>query len=314
MSASANDLIFEAVAIHALGGSVLDATDMGTHAVEYGLRNWAVFPGNGKVPAVAGGRGVLDAATDITTLIGWWAGRYAGRNILGRVPDSMFVMDIDPRNGGLEALIELQNKYGQLPETLTTISGRGDGGVHLFYRRPPGKLSSKRLGAGIDIKTSSGYVVLPPSIHPTTGMPYIRIARPVAAPPQWLCKLLRSEPKPAAAQRRWDSPTALVGGRTISQYNAGTSWSAILAPHRWRCLDSDPDADGARWRHPNATAAHSANVRGGRLYVWSPNTPFDISEAGNPNGYSKFDAIAVLDHGGDLTAALRSLREGNTPA
>ena len=107
MSASANDLIFEAVAIHALGGSVLDATDMGTHAVEYGLRNWAVFPGNGKVPAVAGGRGVLDAATDITTLIGWWAGRYAGRNILGRVPDSMFVMDIDPRNGGLEALIEL---------------------------------------------------------------------------------------------------------------------------------------------------------------------------------------------------------------
>jgi hypothetical protein len=314
VNSTVNELIFEAAAIKALGASVLDATDMGTHAVEYGLRSWAVFPGNGKVPAVAGGRGVLDATTDIPTLILWWAGRYAGRNILGRVPDSIFVLDIDPRNGGLEALIELQNKYGQLPETLTTVSGRGDGGVHLFFRRPPGKLSSRRLGSGIDVKTSSGYVVLPPSIHPVTGQPYVRIARPVAAPPHWLCTLLQPEPKPAAAAHRQYGSPPLVGARTISQYNTDTSWTSILEPHGWRCLDGDPDADGARWRHPNATAVHSANIRGGRLYVWSPNTPFEISEAGNPHGHSKFDATAVLNHDGDVTAALRSLRKANTPS
>jgi hypothetical protein len=314
VNTSVNELIFEAFAIKALGGGVVDATDMGTYAVEYGIQNWAVFPGNGKVPAVAGGRGVLDATTDIPTLVGWWAGRYAGRNILGRVPDSMFVLDIDPRNGGLEALIELHNNYGRLPKTLTTVSGRGDGGVHLFYRRPSGKLSSKRLGSGIDIKTSSGYVVLPPSTHPTTGKPYIRIPWPVAAPPHWLCKLLQPEPKPASAPTRQYKSTPRAGSGGISQYNTDTSWTSILAPQGWRCLDGDPDANGARWRHPNATATHSATVRDGRLYVWSPNTPFDISETGDPHGYSKFDALAVLNHGGDVTAALRSLRKASTTA
>ena len=49
-------LIAEALAIRELKGTVLDATDIGTHAIEYAVNNWAVFPLNG--PAIAGGRGV----------------------------------------------------------------------------------------------------------------------------------------------------------------------------------------------------------------------------------------------------------------
>lgn len=305
---SAADLAAEATAISGLGASVIDATDIGTYAVEYALRNWAVFPLNGKVPAIAGGRGVLDATTDVDTVIGWWASRYRGANIGGRVPESMIVIDVDPRHGGLDVLAELQRDHAALPETLTTVSGRGDGGRHLFYRRPAGKLSSKRLGPGIDLKMSTGYVVLPPSIHPDSGQPYSRIDAPVAAPPSWLVDLLRPEPRPAAPRsaRRLYAPHS--GNSVADEFSANTSWAEILMPHGWGCLDADPDAYGARWLHPTATSACSATIRNGCLFVYSTNTPFDVTEPGDPKGYTRFRAMAVLEHGGDLRAAACALR------
>ena len=205
-------LRLEANALRMLGASVLYAEDIGTHAIEYGVNNWPIIPLNGKLPAIPYphpkgsrerqechgecglyGHGVHDATTDVTVLASWWGGHYAGFNIGGRVPESMFVVDVDPRNGGLDSIAALEKKHGSLPETLMTLLGRGDGGCHRFYRRPPGKLSGKRLGSGIDIKTSTGYVVLPPSIHPESGRPYVRIDAPVAAPPVWLSDLLRPE-------------------------------------------------------------------------------------------------------------------------
>jgi hypothetical protein len=78
-------------------------------------------------------------------------------------------------------------------------------------------------------------------------------------------------------------------------------------PHGWSCLDADPGSDGARWAHPTATAKWSATVKHGCLFVYSTNTPFDITEPGYPKGYTKFRAYAVLDHGGDLSAAARAL-------
>ncbi len=325
------DLAFEALLLRELGGNVLAAADIGTHAVEYAVRNWKVFPLRGKVPAIGNphpqgsrerreckgdcglpGHGVLDATTDMKTVIGWWGGRYAGANIGGRVPESMFVLDVDPRHGGDKTAKALQDAYGVLPPTLTTVSGRGDGGIHLFFRRPAGVLSPKRIaadhGAGIDIKTSTGYVVLPPSIHPDSGKPYTRVEHPVAAPPHWLVALLRPEqPRPCVKPLR--RPVLLGGGPSIAErYNASVGWPNVLEPHGWRCLDGDPDADGARWRHPSATSPHSATIRGGRLYVYSPNTPFDVTESSDPHGYSRFHAFAVLNHGGDMSAAARTLK------
>lgn len=218
-------LIAEALAIRELKGTVLDATDIGTHAIEYAVNNWAVFPLNGKIPAIAGGRGVLDATTDIDQIAQWWGGRYAGCNVGARLPQSMIVIDIDPRHGGDRSIAELEQRHGQLPDTLTTISGRGDGGRHLFFRRPSGKLTSKRFGPGVDLKTSAGYVVMPPSIHPDTGKPYVRLEAPVAAPPAWLVGLLKPE-QPAASSR---SPRrhlyGLHGGPSVAdQFTVKASW------------------------------------------------------------------------------------------
>jgi len=297
-------LAHEAVAIRELGADVISASDIGTHAIEYAVRNWRAFPLNGKVPAIPkrkGGKGVLDATTDLNIVIAWWSGSYAGCNIGVQVPETMMVIDVDPRNGGFESLGAIEEKYGQLPDTLTVISGRGDGGRHLYFRRPRGELTAKGLGDGIDLKTSNGYVVVPPSIHPDTGNPYIRIDNAVAMPPTWLVNLLVKPPVRRPAVKALRYLRSLQRGRSIAHpYANAASWAEILGPHGWQCLDADPDADGARWRHPKATSAHSATIRYGYLFVYSPNTPFDVTEASNPRGYSKSRAQAVLRDIGQL--------------
>ena len=278
-------------------------------AVEAAVNNWAVLILKGKVPAIRGGRGVLDATTDVAQIRALLR-RYRGANIGVRIPGSMFVLDVDPRHGGDRSIAELEDTYGEpMPETMQQFSGRGDGGCHYFYRRPPGRLSSKRLGPGLDIKTSSGYVVWAPSLHPATGLPYTRINRPIVAPPAWLAGLLLPEPKPVPRLRPAPRIGVFTGPSIADQYSDSASWTDILEPHGWGCDDSDPDSDGAVWLHPNATSACSATVKHGCLFVYSPNTPFDITEQDHPRGYTKFRAYAVLNHRGDLAAATRALKE-----
>jgi hypothetical protein len=102
----------------------------------------------------------------------------------------------------------------------------------------------------------------------------------------------------------------LTGPSIADDYCSSVSWADILQPHGWRFLDADPDADGSRWLHPAATSSCSATVRNGCLFVYSPNTPFEVTESSQPKGYTKFRAYAVLEHGGDMKAAARALKGG----
>jgi hypothetical protein len=74
-----SDLAAEAEALKAafdvfgLGAHVRATDDIGVWAIEYALRGWAVFPLRGKVPAIRGGRGFLDATTDLRHIVAWWA-------------------------------------------------------------------------------------------------------------------------------------------------------------------------------------------------------------------------------------------------
>ena len=78
--------------------------------------------------------------------------------------DDVFVIDIDPHNGGEETWLELTANGGQI-WTRTSLSGRGDGGRHLWLRHPGVKMKG-RLGPGVDVKRiPNAYVVAPPIIH-----------------------------------------------------------------------------------------------------------------------------------------------------
>ncbi|WP_168436357.1 bifunctional DNA primase/polymerase [Microbacterium sp. K5D] len=141
-----------------------------TVKVESALRlaraGWRVVPLHGKKPFLPGW--MEEATTDRDTIKGWWAEQ--DYNVGAVIPDNHVVIDIDPHNGGsLRALEELAGVT--MPPTLSILSGRGDGSVHLHYLRPFPKTTKVRMPPGIDVLTRA-QVVMPPSVHPDTGKRY----------------------------------------------------------------------------------------------------------------------------------------------
>ncbi|MEP7021165.1 MAG: bifunctional DNA primase/polymerase [Pseudonocardiales bacterium] len=146
-------------------------------ALDLAAAGWRVFPCRPSGPAAKApllpAPGHHLASTDTDRIIQWWT-QWPTAMIGAPVPLGLLALDIDPRNGG--TLDALEDVLGPLPETSMVLSGRGDGGMHLYYLRPPGVLVSTRLPAGVDLKLS-GYCIVPPSIHPASGMPYTWGAR-----------------------------------------------------------------------------------------------------------------------------------------
>src|SRR5262249_29923175 len=89
-------------------------------------------PGPGKHPRVKWGS--ISAPTDFRHVEEWYH-RYRGCGWgihLGA--SGLAVLDVDPRNGGLESLSQWQSINGQLPSTLTARSGSM--GLHYYFRDP----------------------------------------------------------------------------------------------------------------------------------------------------------------------------------
>lgn len=244
---------------------------------------WQVLPLRGKIPLTAHGKD--DATTDPAQLERWWGGG-ARHNIGIRVPSSLLVLDIDPQNGGsLDALRDAAG--GSLPATLTTHSGRGTGGRHLWFLHPGGPVSSRRLpGSGIDVKTNTGYVVAPPSLHPATGMPYRWEGDAPAHLPAPLQELLRPErtrsvrlPRPAhagASSGRGDvlAQKAAHLARYVEQSPEGTRngrlfWAACEAlrdghpAETFDLLEGAAMVAGLSEREAAATIASARRTQGG---------------------------------------------------
>jgi Bifunctional DNA primase/polymerase, N-terminal len=282
-------------------------TEMLDAALELAGQGWSVLPchelAGDRPKAPYSMHGYNDASTDPTLITVWWT-RWPAALIGVRV-DTLLCFDIDPRHDG--SLGTLEVALGPLPVTLTGWSGRDDGGRHLFFHRPPGVVVDSRLPRGVDLKQAGrGYTIAPPSLHPDTGKPYWWEHHPVAELPASTVRLLR-RPEPVVVS--WRTVPAFTGVSVADAYSAGTSWMDVLGPHGWICLDHDPDMDGARWRHAAATAAHSATVRHGCLFVYTSNTPLPVTTPGSPVGLTRFRAHALLDHAGNLSGAARALRD-----
>ncbi|TWS20636.1 bifunctional DNA primase/polymerase [Tsukamurella asaccharolytica] len=288
-------------------------------ARHYGKHEIEVFrckPGS-KVPA--GGRGHLDATTDDEQIQRWWPAG-ADWNIGGRPPADIVVLDIDTVEGhGVDGMANLLDLAAGRPipwHSVTAMSPTGS--LHLWVEHP-GPYRG-RLCDGVDIKGHGGYVVLPPSVHPNGGR-YAWISSPEAyieQPAEWLADAIRPQQRIPVA-RPLSRPRALLppllrGSSIADEFTANTTWAEILGPHGWRLARGTGDDDGSVWLHPAATSACSATVRNGCLFVYSTNTPFEVTEHGDTHGYTRFRAHAVLDHAGDLAAAARAARTGRAGA
>ena len=98
----------------------------------------------------------------------------------------IFVVDVD----GLDAeatLRRLEAEHGALPATVEVITARGR---HIYFKWPQEAVrnSAGKIGAHIDVRGDGGYVLCPPSIHPS-GRRYswsVDSADRIAEAPGWL--------------------------------------------------------------------------------------------------------------------------------
>jgi hypothetical protein len=175
-------------------------------AIAYATRGFAVFPCApcGKVPATP--HGCRDATKDIAQIAGWWRQNPSYNVAVATGPISkVFVLDVDGHDAEA-SLRKLEGQYGALPETVESITPRGR---HIFFRCENGAIrnSAGAIAPGLDIRGDGGYVVLPPSIHPS-GRPYVWSVDSgdhFAEAPAWLSNLISGKAN-GICQRQSKSP------------------------------------------------------------------------------------------------------------
>lgn len=141
-------------------------SELAKSALAFAEIGLAVFPvaKGGKVPLVAEWQ--IAATTDKSTVSHWWE-RWPEANIAVHCGKSgLVVIDIDPRNGGDLTFERLCGERGEGWISPFKVITGGDG-LHLYYMASTGKGIPSTLGAGIDVKRGNGYVLAPPSLHPS---------------------------------------------------------------------------------------------------------------------------------------------------
>lgn len=160
-----------------------------------GCENAAKHPFAKLVP-----NGIKNATTDPAQIRGWWRG-YPQLNI-AVAATGLLILDVDPRHGGYESLAALEEAYDVIPDTWCVITGGN--GRHIYMSLPIGvrvNNTAGKLGHGLDIRTTGGYVLAPPSRH-ISGSAYRWLFSPDEAllveAPAWLLEALA--PNPIAAR------------------------------------------------------------------------------------------------------------------
>jgi hypothetical protein len=110
--------------------------------------------------------GQNSASTDAGTIALWWD-QYPLANIAVYLePSELCAVDIDPRNGGLQTIEDIEAKYGPLKSDLLQLTGGG--GEHRVFKLPRNTSLPGKLGQGVDVK-ANGYIMLEPSNHISGG-------------------------------------------------------------------------------------------------------------------------------------------------
>lgn len=161
--------------------------------MSYAAAGWPVLPlrPRDKVPATR--HGLHDASDDPAQVEAWWT-RWPNANIGLRTGIAFDVLDLD----GEAALTSLKLVApGYKHPGPVSSTGKG---LHLLFA-VTGSRNGAALRPGIDWRGDGGYIVAPPSIHPSGSVYTWRkpATLPLPAAPDWLTDLLtfRKEPKPS---------------------------------------------------------------------------------------------------------------------
>lgn len=150
-------------------------------ALALAARGWRVFPceARGKVPITK--NGVKDATDDPAQIVAWWT-RTPDANIGLACGLEVVVVDFDG------------DELPDVPHTLTVKTGRG----RHIYLDPCGETYTNRAhlsGLAVDVRGAGGYVIAPPSVHPSGLVYEWAVEAPLAPVPQaWRSVMLKALP------------------------------------------------------------------------------------------------------------------------
>lgn len=164
-------------------------------ALIYASRGWPVLPLKPRDKRPLTEHGCLDASDDAETVTAWWS-KWPDANIGLRTGVAFDVLDIDGEEGNA-ALQELVPGYHHAGPIASTGKGH-----HLLFQTTSGKNGAKLLPQ-VDFRGVNGYIVAPPSIHPS-GSKYrwVRTQPPMPAEPTiWLLDLVLRSDKMTPNQR-----------------------------------------------------------------------------------------------------------------
>jgi hypothetical protein len=234
-------------------------------AQRYLARGWSILPlgARDKRPLVVWEP--LQTSRPSAEQVSDWFGRWPDANIgivTGEI-SNLVVLDIDPKHGGDASLERLERQFGPSPSTIEAITGGG--GRHLYFAHPGGLVRNRTgFAQGIDLRGDGGYVVAPPSIHPS-GRPYVWAAGrspediAPAALPRWILppsggprarrtlsdwRRLVQEGVPEG--QRNSSIASLAGHLLWHQVDPEVVLELLLAWNRMRCRPPLDDAEVAQ--------------------------------------------------------------------
>jgi hypothetical protein len=155
----------------------------------------AVFPCRVRDKRPATANGCTDATSDLDQIRAWWQqDENFNIAIATGAKSGIFVVDIDDDDGAAALA-----RMGVMPDTVVATTAKGE---HFYFKMPKCDLrnSASKIADGVDIRGNGGYVLAPPSIHPS-GARYAwdrDSARAFAEAPDWLLDKLTDQPRERA--------------------------------------------------------------------------------------------------------------------
>lgn len=234
-------------------------------ATAYLARGWSVLPlrSRNKRPLMPWES--LQRARPSEADVAQWFERWPDANVgivTGEI-SNLIVLDVDPQHGGDSSLERLERQFGAVSPTIEAATGGG--GRHLYFAHP-GTLVRNRAGIaqGIDLRGDGGYIVAPPSIHPSGGRYAWRTGRSpaefaLAAPPRWLLRATGALRRGRALadwrrlvhegvpQGQRNSTIASLAGHLLWHgVDAAVALELLLAWNRMRCRPPLDDGEVAQ--------------------------------------------------------------------
>lgn len=218
--------------------------ELANYVSTYAAKGWKVFPvtPGQKTPALTGWQNFN--ASDPDNIDAWWGQEFYNVGIQTGRASGILVLDVDPRHDGDESLLELERRFGPLPDTVRVLTANA--GVHYYFDNPTGESrnGTKIFGlSGLDVRGDGGYVVAPPSALDTGGKYEWDLGAPrqMAHVPKWLVERENERAAPIGQSEsfpegtRNEALTRIAGSLRYYGISEATILSTLLDVNDEKC-------------------------------------------------------------------------------